>query len=74
MANDVSMLELDRSYYESQIENLEDALVDTHQVAKSQEAFLKEGLSRSWSELCTILGRLTVAEANLSKSIIKFYD
>ena len=67
MANDVSRLELDRNHYESQVEKLEDALVDTPQVAKSQEVFLKERLSQSWSELCTALDCLAIAEANLSK-------
>jgi hypothetical protein len=46
---------------------LEDALVDTHLAAKSKEEFLKERLSRSWSELCTALECLAVAEAKLSK-------
>jgi len=70
MADDVSRLELDRSHYESQVENLEDALVDTHQAAKSQEAFLKERLLRSMSELYTTLEHLAIAEAKLSKLIM----
>jgi len=67
MADDVRRLELDRNNYEDRVEKLEDALVDTHQAAKNQEAFLKEQLSQSWGELCTTLECLAVAEANLSK-------
>jgi len=67
LAGDVCRLEGRRDRYEEQIEKLEDALVDTHQAAKSQEAFLRERLSRSWGELCTALECLAVAEANLSK-------
>jgi len=67
LAGDVYRLEGKQSHYEEQVEKLEDALVDAHQAAKSQEAFLKEQLSQSWSELCTALECLAVAEADLSK-------
>jgi predicted nucleic acid-binding Zn-ribbon protein len=67
LASDVCRLERNRDRYEEQIEKLEDALVDTHQAAASKEEFLKERLTRSWSELCTALECLAVAEANLSK-------
>jgi len=67
LASDVGRLERSRVPYEEQIEKLEDALVDTHLAAKNKEEFLKERLSRSWSELCTALECLGVAEAKLSK-------
>jgi chromosome segregation ATPase len=67
LASDVCRLEKNRDQYEGQIEKLEDALVDTHLAAKSSEEFLKERLTRSWSELYTALECLAVAEANLSK-------
>ena len=67
LASDVGRLERNRDRHEEQIEKLEDALVDTHLAAKNKEEFLKERLSRSWSELCTALECLAVAEAKLSK-------
>ena len=73
LASDVCRLEKNRDQYEGQIEKLEDALVDTHLAAKSSEEFLKERLTRSWSELCTALECLAVAEANLSKPYNFFY-
>jgi len=72
LASDICRLEGNRDRYEDQIEKLEDALVDTHMVAKCKEEFLKERLTRSWSELCTALECLAVAEANLSKFLINF--
>jgi septal ring factor EnvC (AmiA/AmiB activator) len=72
LASDVCRLERNRDSYEERIEKLEDALVDMHQAATSREEFLKERLTRSWSELCTALECLAVAEAKLSKFIIYF--
>ena len=66
LASDVCRLEKSRDRYEEQIEKLEDALVDTHLAAKSSEKFLKERLLRSWSDLCTTLECLAIAEASLA--------
>ena len=66
LASDICRLEKNRDRYEEQIEKLEDALVDTHLSAKSSEEFLKERLSRSWSDLCTTLECLAIAEASLT--------